>query len=145
MSSAAYGSVFTRFWWAYKVEFFFSLFTSCWSLGSDPHGGGGEELAGERSSIQTCLSSTSPVLVPALEIWLSPDSGQNHNHKEMNCTEVPIFTKGFGFTVNCCPCASSCGPIGYGMESLTLLLCRIVYPLAVSKTLKNCFRRNGTV
>lgn len=35
--------------------------------------------------------------------------------REMNCTEVPIFTKGFGFTVNCCPQASSCGPIGYGM------------------------------
>lgn len=34
-------------------EFFSLLFTSCWSLGSDPHGGGGEELAGERSSIQT--------------------------------------------------------------------------------------------
>lgn len=95
---------------------FFSLFTSCWSLGSDPHGGGGEELAGrdhlsKHKSIQykSCFgSSPGDLVILRLQARITIT-------REMNCTEVPIFTKGFGFTVNCCPQASSCGPIGYGM------------------------------
>lgn len=56
-------------------EFFSLLFISCWSLGSDPRGGGGGRIGrGEMGYPNTRLSSTSPVLVPTLVIWLSSDS-----------------------------------------------------------------------
>lgn len=118
MGSAAYGSVFTRFWWADK-GIFPLLFISCWSLVSDHHGGGGEELARERSSVQTTSvqhkshfgSNCGDLVILRLQARIISSS-------EMNGTEVFIFTSVFGYILNCYPKAFSCGPTGCRMGVL---------------------------